>query len=101
MGCAPSHEIHPYKRYPPTTNRYDWDAEEGGLIPHRFQGEHRKRWRREDRRAYEKKVRFERERSVRRYRDVDAKKAEFRRQYDARRRAREGEGGGRPEMVSF
>lgn len=86
MGCAPSHEIHPYVRYAPTTTRYDWKAEEGGYIPYRFQDAHRERWRNDDRRAHKKQVRFERERSVKRYRDVDAKKAEFRRQYDARRR---------------
>lgn len=80
MGCAPSHEV-----FPATTNRYDWDAEEGGYIPYRFQGAHRQRWRNEDRRAYEKQVSFEKERSARRYADVEEKKREFRRAYDERR----------------
>lgn len=54
-------------------------------MPYRRQGTCRQKGRNADRRAYEEKARFERERSVRRYRDVDAKKREFRRQYDERR----------------
>ncbi|KAF6220348.1 hypothetical protein HO133_003480 [Letharia lupina] len=90
MGNAPSHfthpatSAHPRARLPITTNRYDWVAEEGGYIPYRFQGAHREKWRNDDRGAYEKKVRFEKERSGRRYRDVAEKKREFRRLYDER-----------------
>lgn len=92
MGNAPSHfthpatSAHPRARLPITTNRYDWVAAEGGYIPHRFQGAHREKWRNDDRGAYEKKVRFEKERSGRRYRDVAEKKREFRRLYDERLR---------------
>lgn len=85
MGCAPSHEVHPSSygaRHAPITHRYHWQEEEGGYIPYRFQGAHREKWRNDDRDAYERKVGFEEERSARRYRDVEAKKREFRRQYD-------------------
>ena len=87
--------LHPHARqYPKSTPRYDWDAEEGGCIPYRFQGAHRKKRRGDERRAAQEKARFERERSARRYADVEEKKRAFRRQYDERRaRLRGGVGG--------
>lgn len=93
MGCAPSREIchdtnplHPRlrPRYPATTARYDWDKEEGGYTAYRSQRPQRQKCRKADREPREEKVRFEDERSRRRYGDVDAKKREFRRQYDER-----------------
>ncbi|KAL9064869.1 MAG: hypothetical protein Q9161_008611 [Pseudevernia consocians] len=85
MGSGSSCELCPGPRYPATTKRYDWSVEDGGYIPYRFQGAHREKWRKDDREAFEIKVRFEKARTVKRYRDVGDKKREFRRQYDQRK----------------
>lgn len=99
MGSAPSREIRARARYPATTTRYDWDAEEGGYIPYRFQGAHRQKWRNDDRLAFERKARLEKERSVRRYDHVTEKKREFRSGYDKRRRGLDGGRGKVSEVV--
>ena len=75
-----------------TSRHYDWEKEEGGYIPYRHQGK-QKQWRKEERAARVAKIRLENaaraqahwEREAARqsrYQPVNAKKVEFRRQYD-------------------
>lgn len=76
MGSAPSRPVSK-KGY------HNWDAE-GGYIPFRHQGAHRRRWAQEDHEADRQQRREEKARHDRRYDEVGRKKAEFRKQYDDR-----------------
>ncbi|KAL6721301.1 hypothetical protein ACLMJK_000403 [Lecanora helva] len=91
MGCCHSQPSRKYPQY--KTAKYDWDRETGAYVPHRHQRNYR-RWQDERRNARFEKRRAEElaraqvDREVRatarnrRYQPVEAKKAEFRRQYD-------------------
>lgn len=70
MGCAQSresagpHQHHRSRRHP-SNSYYNWNGKEGGYIPYRFNGEHRRRWHQDDQKSRAQKVRdaAERERN--------------------------------------
>lgn len=93
MGCAESHlstgpnHHHRCPKHAPSSTFYDWDKENGGYIPYRFQGAHRRRWRREDKEAYAQQVRdaAERERNrqaLLKHNDANGEKARLRKHYN-------------------
>ena len=63
---------------------YDWEAEDGGYIPYQYQGAHRRRWRREMRKAQKEE---QRERAAK-FESVEEKKAARRRAYEEHLAAR-------------
>lgn len=79
MGCAESREYrgpdnHGHRKHHPSSHYYDWDKEEGGYTPYRFQGQHRRRWHQEDKTSHTQEVRnaAERERNRRALKHYDA-----------------------------
>ena len=92
MGCAESREHsgptnHHSRKHHPSSSYYDWNKEQGGYIPYRFQGQHRRRWHQEDKENHAQEVRDaeERERNRRALKHYNANdaQAKLKTQYNA------------------
>ena len=66
-----------------STQSYDWDKEEGGYIPYRYQAAYRRRWKREAREQKAAKERERLEKRAERYAPIEQKKADFKAQIEA------------------